>query len=114
MRKIAGVAALALPWSLALCQPQNVVQVESRMIGTWKLESERVLAGRGYAPSVALGTVMTIRKDASGRLILGSNPPYKAPANTQVDVSPDGKTLTETVTSPERQYYPVDRIWKRQ
>ena|ERR1700677_3246969 len=114
MRKIAGVAALALPWSLALCQPQNVVQVESRMIGTWKLESERVLAGRGFTPSVALGTVMTIRKDASGQLILGSNPPYKAPANTQVDVSPDGKTLTETVTSAERQYYRVDRIWKRQ
>ena len=108
------MAVLALPWSLALCQPQNVVQVEGRMVGTWKLESERVLAGRGFAPSVAPGTVMTIRKDASGQLILGSNPPYRAPASTQVDVSPNGKTLAETVTSPERQYYRVDRVWKRQ
>ena len=111
MRKIAGAAALVLmTCSLAFGQLRPVGRIE----GTWKIESERVVAGGGFVPSVALGTVMTIRKDASGHLILNSNPPYKVPSVTQVDASADGKSLTETVTSNERQYYRVVRVWKRQ
>ena len=55
MRKIAGAAALVLmACSLAFCQVKLMIQLDGRAAGTWKLESERVLAGPAIAPSVAL------------------------------------------------------------
>ena len=113
MRKIAGAAALALMFcSFALCQLQIQVLVDSRMAGTWKLASERVLAGPSIAPSLALGTIMTIRKDADGRTWIRDG--AKSPVFGRVVLSPDGNTMTGTLESPERQYYRVVRVWKRQ
>jgi hypothetical protein len=111
MRKIAVATALALmSCSLALCELTLMLQLDGRMAGTWKLESERVLAGPAIAPSVALGTIATIRKEADGHAWLeNSNPIFG-----HVVLSPDGNTITGTVESPERQYYRVVRVWKRQ
>ena len=67
MRKIALAAALALmACSLAFCQVKLAIQLDGRAAATWKLESERVLAGLSIAPSLALGTIATIRKGEDG------------------------------------------------
>jgi hypothetical protein len=111
MRRIGGVAVLVLTaCSLALCQPKLMLLVDGRTAGTWKLESERVLAGLALAPSVALGTIATIRKDADGHAWIDNSDPTFG----HVVLSPDGSTITGTVESPERQYYRVVRVWKRQ
>jgi hypothetical protein len=111
MRKIAVAAALALmACSLALCQAKLAILLDGRVAGTWKLESERVLAGPAIAPSVALGTAATIRKSEDGHAwIDNSNPMFG-----HVVLSPDANTITSTVESPRREYYRVVRVWKRQ
>jgi len=111
MRKIAVAAALILiACSVALCQVKLMLQLDGRMAGTWKLESERVLAGPAIAPTLALGTIATIRKEADGHAWLeNSNPIFG-----HVVLSPDGNTITGTVESPNREYYRVVRVWKRQ
>ncbi len=111
MRRIAVAAVLTLmACSVALCQLKLMLQVDGRMAGTWKLEFERVLAGPSIAPSLALGTIATIRKEADGHAWLeNSNPIFG-----HVVLSPDGNTITGTVESPNREYYRVVRVWKRQ
>jgi len=111
MRKIAVAAALTLiACSVAICQLKLMLQLDGRMASTRKLESERVLAGPAIAPSVALGTIATIRKGAGGHAWLENSDPMFG----HVVLSPDGNTITGTVESPERQYYRVVRVWKRQ
>jgi len=111
MRKTAKVVALALmTCSLALSQLKLLLQVEGRMAGTWKLESERVLAGPSIAPPVALGTIATIRKGADGHAWIDNSDPIFG----HVVLSLDGNTITGTVESPNREYYRVVRVWKRQ
>jgi len=116
MRKIVGVAALALMGcSVALCQLKLMLQLDGRMAGTWKLESERVLAGPAIAPSVALGTIATIRKDAEGHAWMSQAwSDNSDPIFGHVVLSPDGNTITGTVESSKREYYRLVRIWKRQ
>jgi len=111
MRRIAGAAVLGLlACSLLLSQVKLMIQLDGRAAGTWKLESERVLAGPAIAPSVALGTIATIRKGADGHAWIDSSEPVFG----QVVLSPDGNTIAGTVESPEREYYRVVRVWKRQ
>jgi hypothetical protein len=111
MRRIAGAVVLTLmACSAALCQLKLMVLVDGRMAGTWKLESERVLAGPAIAPSVALGTIATIRKDADGHAWIDNSDPIFG----HVVLSSDGNTITGTVESPKREYYRLVRVWKRQ
>jgi hypothetical protein len=110
MRKIAVAAALGLmACSLALCQVKLMIQLDGRAAGTWRLESERVLAGPAIAPSVALGTIAIIRKGEDGRAWIDNSDPMFG----HVVLSPDGNTITLTVESPKREYYRVVRVWKR-
>jgi hypothetical protein len=111
MQTIAVAAALALmACSLALSQVKLMILLDGRAAGTWKLESERVLAGPAIAPSVALGTMATIRKGEDGHGWLDNGDPIFG----HVVISPDGNTITSTVESPKREYYRVVRVWKRQ
>jgi hypothetical protein len=111
MRKFAVAAALGLmACSLALCQVKLMIQLDGRAAGTWRLESERVLAGPAIAPSVALGTITTIRKGQDGHAWIDNSDPIFG----HVVLSPDGNTITGTVESPKREYYRVVRVWKRQ
>jgi hypothetical protein len=110
MRKIAVAAALALmACSLAFCQVKLAILLDGRAAGTWKLESERVLAGLAIAPSVPLGTIAIIRKGEDGRAWIDNSDPMFG----HVVLSPDGNTITLTVESPKREYYRVVRVWKR-
>lgn len=111
MRKIALSTALALiASSIAFCQLKRMVQVDGRMAGTWKLVSERVLAGPAIAPSLALGTTATIREDAAGHAwVDATDQIFGRPV-----LSPDGNTVTGTVDSSERAFFRVVRVWKRQ
>jgi hypothetical protein len=110
MGKIVRTTTLALiACSAAFCQLKLMVQVDGRMAGTWKLVSERVLAGPAIAPSLALGTIETIRKDAAGHAWVDATQPFGNPI-----LSADGNTITGTVESNERAYYRVIRVWKRQ
>lgn len=111
MGKIARSMALALiACSVAFGQLKVMLQVDGRMAGTWKLVSERVLAGPSIAPSLAVGTTETIRKDAAGHAwVDATDQIFGHPV-----LSPDGNTITGTVESNERAYYRVVRTWKRQ
>jgi hypothetical protein len=111
MRKIAVASALALmACAFAFCQVKLAILLEGRAAGTWKLESERVLAGQAIAPSVALGTTATIRKGEDGHAWIDNEDPIFG----HIVISPDGNTITSTVESPRREYYRVVRVWKRQ
>lgn len=111
MRKIAVAATLALmACSFALCQVKLMIQLDGRAAGTWKLESERGQAGLAIAPSVPLGTIASIRKGEDGHAWIDNSDPMFG----HVVLSPDGNTLTGTVESPNREYYRVVRVWKRQ
>jgi hypothetical protein len=111
MRKIAVAAVLALmACSFAFCQVKLAILLEGRTAGTWKLESERMLAGPAIAPSVPLGTIATIRKGEDGHAWIANDDPIFG----HVVLSPDGNTITSTVESPKREYYRVVRVWKRQ
>ena len=111
MRKIALAAALALmACSLAFCQVKLALQLDGRAAGTWKLESERVLAGLSIAPSLAPRTIATIRKGEDGHARIDNSEPIFG----HVVLSPDGNTITVTAESPKREYYRVIRVWKRQ
>ena len=111
MRKMAVAAALGLmASSFAFCQVKLAILLEGRAAGTWKLQSERVLAGPAIAPSVPLGTIATIRKAEDGHAWLDSSDPMFG----HVVLSPDGNMITSTVESPKREYYRVLRVWKRQ
>ena len=111
MVRIARATTLALiACSVAFCQLKVMVQVDGRMAGTWKLVSERVLAGPAIAPSLALGTTARIRKDAAGHTwIDASDQIFGRPV-----LSPDGNTITGTVDSSQRAFFRVVRVWKRQ
>jgi hypothetical protein len=111
MGKIARAAALALiACSIAFCQLKAMLLVDGRMAGTWKLVSERVLASPAIAPSLALGTIATIRKDAAGRAWIDTTGQiFGSPV-----LSPDGNTITGTVDSGQRAFFRVVRVWKRQ
>ena len=96
--------------SVAFCQVKAMIQVDGRMAGTWKLVSERVLAGPAIAPSLALGTIETIRKDAAGHAWVDITAQiFGGPV-----LSSDGNTITGTVDSSERAFFRVVRVWKRQ
>jgi hypothetical protein len=111
MRKLALAAVLAfMACSFAFCQVKLIILLDGRAAGTWKLESERVLAGPGIAPSVPLGTTATIRKGEDGHAWIANDDPIFG----HVVLSPDGNTITSTVESPKREYYRVVRVWKRQ
>ncbi len=110
MRKIAMAVALGLmACSLAFCQVKLAILLDGRAAGTWKLESERVLAGLTIAPTVALGTIATIPKGEDRHALLESSDPMFG----HVVLSPDANTITSTVESPRREYYRVVRVWKR-
>jgi hypothetical protein len=110
MGKIVRTATLAwIACSVAFCQLTLMVQVDARMAGTWKLVSERVLAGPAIAPSLALGTIETIRKDAAGHAWVDATRTFGSPV-----LSPDGNTITGTVDSSGRAFFRVVRVWKRQ
>ena len=119
MRKIAVAAVLALmACSFAFCQVKLIILLDGRAAGAWKLESERVLAGPAIAPSVPLGTTATIRKGEDGQAWKGEDGQAWIdngdPIFGHVVLSPDGNTITGTVESPNREYYRVVRVWKRQ
>lgn len=111
MGKIARATALALiACSVAFCQTKAMLPVDSRMAGTWKLVSERVLAGPSIAPSLALGTIETIRKDAAGHTLVDvTDQIFGHPV-----LSNAGSTITGTVDSGQRAFFRVVRVWKRQ
>ena len=111
MWKIAVAPTLALmACSLAVSQVKLAIQLDGRAAGTWKLESERVLVGLSIAPSLAPGTIATIRKGEDGHAWIDNSEPIFG----HVVLSPDGNTITVTVESPKRDYYRVVRVWKRQ
>lgn len=111
MGKMARVSVLALiACSVAFCQVKAMLQVDGRMAGTWKLVSERVLAGPSVAPSLALGTIAAIRKDAAGHAwVDATDQIFGNPV-----LSSGGNTITGTVDSSGRAFYRVVRVWKRQ
>jgi hypothetical protein len=108
------VASVVLPCSAL------IGAADGRMIGSWKLKSEK--APRGSGPSLAVGAVMTIRQDASGRflIMIGGKGPAVQPGPTNIInevISPDGRTMTETLTGTDpktNSSYSVVRIWERQ
>ncbi len=107
---VRGIALALIASSIAFCQVKVMVQVDGRMAGTWKLVSERVLAGPAIAPSLALGTTATIRKDATGHAwVDATDQIFGHPI-----LSPGGNTITGTVDSSDREFFRVVRVWKRQ
>jgi hypothetical protein len=111
MRKYAGTIALLLLGCSVSIRAVNVP--DSRILGKWKLQSERPL--KGPAPALKLGTVMTMQLDKSGNLrILNEhgqalpNPPRGRPAIVQIVFSLDGRTMTEI--SPTGTSY----VWQKQ
>jgi hypothetical protein len=119
MRKSAEILVVGLLVCLAA-----ICASDGRAVGTWKLTSERIL--NGPAPTLALGSVKTYQQDASGQIVLvdkSGKPvptPGAAPAEASksrdlmyVIFSPDGRSMTETITSTEYKYYRVVRVWEK-
>ena len=100
MRKYVGIIALFLLGCSVSVRAVNVP--DGRILGKWKLQSELPL--NGPAPTLKLGTVMTLQLDKSGRLTMldetGQPLPFpnprQSPTVVQVGFSPDGRTMTES------------------
>jgi len=130
MRKFVGATALLL--FVCSLSVSALYAVDDRILGTWKLQSERIL--NGSAPtSLVPGTVMTIQQDTSSRSHAQSGPaplvillfsesgsrlhpsPEGVSTVVQWTVTPDGNSMTETISSTElRTHYRVARVWRRQ
>jgi hypothetical protein len=110
MRKCVGIVALLL---LAFSVAVRAVNVsDGRILGKWKLQSERSL--NGSVPTLTIGTVMTIQLDKSGRVTILNeggrplpNPSQSAVA--KIDFSPDARIMTQTVISTGTKY-----VWQKQ
>src|SRR5215467_9985749 len=96
-----------------------VAQVDNRSLGTWKLRSEKIVADASTpVPPLAANTVMTIKKNPSGKLALQIEPKQAWLAEEVVEFhaafSPDGKTMTETLIGTGRRSYHGTRVWDKQ
>ena len=110
-----SLMAALLVCTMALCAADN------RVSGTWKLKSERILDGTPQM--LGVGSVMTVRQDASGWVVGLVKPDGRSPnpggdcrslAIASEKVSPDGRSLEETVICADRTSFRVLRIWERQ
>jgi hypothetical protein len=83
--------------------------MDHRILGTWKLDSEKRLSGASAeVPSLSPGTIVTIQAVGTDQRVI--KPPY----STHFAFSSDGNTMTETASSSQPIYYQVVRVWKRQ
>ena len=109
--------ALQIAGGLLICSAV-LLAADNRALGTWRLKSEKVIAGGSAAPHLAANTIMVVRQGSSGNLILELKPrPPEVLLQQRVefgaDFSRDGKTMTEDIIGTEPKPYRMTRIWDK-
>jgi hypothetical protein len=116
--KLAMLSCIAL--ALAA---QSVSPIDARVEGVWKLSSERI--DQGSLASLPVGSVMTVARDGDHVIVrftdegkvVTSAISGGGPVKLKSSFSPDGKTLTQTVTGTNADTgkpYSITRVWQRQ
>jgi hypothetical protein len=105
------VAALLLTCSAALFAADN------RAVETWRLRSQQIVEGSSATPRFAAKTIMTVRQGSSGNFVVQIEPKQPRVADeivmVQEDFSPNGKRMTQTMTSTKPSQYRMIRIWDK-
>jgi hypothetical protein len=110
--------ALQVTAALLLICSATVFAADNRELGTWRLRSQKIVEGSSAIPHFAAKTIMTVRQDTSGNFVVQVEP--KQPQITDHAVklegevfSPDGKRMTQTLSSGNPQYR-IILIWDKQ